>query len=606
MPSIAEYEKIIQQQRWDVLNVLNDIFFNQPERDFIAEWENRIRHIWQFNAAEMKRWFLLDYREKNIRVRFGDYDDIPKVFTYFNTLIDYRLELWKSEIPPEANETVIEVSHQTRKLRAIARWTGDIEHKPTVNEVFRSFVRYYKDRPKTEPYHSTSIDEFSGVNAIHLLQYAIEQKIPTGVRIRELRFNLFTPVPPPPPIPKDAVEIAPGKYLNARERHFYLLGKSGQGKSTLMVNLARQDIESGKGVVFIDPHGQEAEKLLKYVPLSRVAETVYFSPTTCPVGLSTLNAATEEEKALVVDDCLVLFKRLSPDSWGPQMEAILQYCLYTLVDVPGATLLDIIRLLTDKQWRRDTILRIDKPAITTFWEHVFETLPRGAANPILTRMALFQLSPFISRTLGSSSTFNFYDHLQRGGIFIANIAGIGEDAANLLGSVLVSQIQLVATRRTKLPEDQRTPCYLYVDEFQNFQSSAFGKIIKESRKFKLYLTVGNQILGDLDPPTYNAVEGVGHSIYFNLTPSDARRIASSLPQFSAEVFADLGQGEVVVKTPKARDSFTATLALPPKPQGNPTQEIIRLTQEKYAPTQRDERPQPIRDDEPGPSGPPSN
>lgn len=413
------------------------------------------------------------------------------------------------------------------------------------------------------------------------------------------------PPPPPPPPPPEGVEIAPGVYIEDRfrDKHVYLLGRSGKGKSTLMLNMARQDIASGKGVIFIDPHGDVADRLLNYIPASRVSDTVYFNPITCPIGLSTLNAESEEEKPLLLDDCMVLFQRLS-DSWGPRMEAILLYTIQTLLDRPGSTFLDITRLLTDTDWRRDVVRTINQPELTRFWELDFPVYPKDAIHPILSRMAMFQLSPYIRNTLGAASGFRFYEHLQKGGIFIANISGIGEKASQLLGSILVSQIQLVVMRRARIPEEERKHSYLYVDEFHEFQSSAFGKIITGARKFKLFLTLGNQKLADLNPQTLSSIEGVETSMYFNLNPSDARHVASAVPIFEPEDFMNLADGEIIVRPARVRDSFKIKAALPPKPLHNHTAEIITRTQESYRPAEINHDRRETADYEPGPSGPP--
>lgn len=627
------------------------VFFERPEaRDRVLEQNDHIRQ-WRVGLTELRRVALSNingmvcvfFQAERGRALFLQMEEEIKAFRRYNlTTADLRRKMYSDfcrkfvgSIYPDNGSA--QYNHLWKYLDNLITYQDVLLLVRAEERTAHTFTLELPSRMKVVtvrcavPEELSGIEDaarvffdtvpdftdYSGASAAHLLEYHLRKSF-DGARIRvfSIDFSRYVPPPPPPPeVPAGAVEISEGIFIqeSARRTHIYLLGKSGQGKSTLMVNIARQDIEADRGLVFVDPHGVEADKLLAYVPPERLHHTVYFNPRTSPIGLSTLNAESEEEKALVVDDCLVLFRRLSPESWGPRMDAILRYTTHTLLEVPGATLLDIMRLLTDAEWRRHVLTMINKPQLTMFWENVYTTFPKDAANPILTRMALFQLSPFIANTLGSSSTFNFYEHLQSGGIFIANIAGIGEEATQLLGSVLVSQIQLVATRRSRIPEPERVPCYLFVDEFQNFQSSAFGKIIAESRKFKLHLTMGNQKLADLDEATYHSIEGVGTSIYFNLNPSDAKRVSAftmykddegrSKPRFPPDAFMDLSEGEVIIKPQKASNSFSTMLALPPKPTHNLTREIIARTQEKYRPRLASLAPTPI-DDEPAPSSPP--
>lgn len=616
--SIKDAENQLERAKRDYVAYVSrtdnvGLFGQNKVINWVRDKEALIHHIetCDLTFSELERCIAELYR-KEIEGGVEDAKVPDAIQKYLHALIE-RKKAAIALTPPDARE-VTGTAHYGKlqhhavrfKLTFTARKDPD---RLALRDAAGQFVirRHSRLTIPRFPYSARRNDDLSGTECVHLVEKELRQQFPEA-DIRVFNLDMGDAPPPPPPPPKGA-QIAPDVYLEdrLRDKHIYLLGKSGKGKSTLMLNMARQDVESGKGVCVIDPHGDFADKLLRYVPASRVSETVYFNPATCPIGLSTLNAINEEEKPLIVDDCLILFRRLSPESWGPRMDAILRYTIHTLLEVPGVTFLDIMRLLTDSAWRQTTILAINRPEITTFWEHVYPTFPRDAANPILTRMSLFHLSPFIAKTLGSRSTFQFYDHLQRGGIFIANIAGIGQEAARLLGSVLVSQVQLVATRRARLPEDARTPCYLYVDEFQHFQSSAFGEIIAESRKFKLFLTMGNQKLADLDPQTYDSIEGVGASIYFNLNPSDAARVSRFTPRFEADAFMNLDDGEVIVRPAKARDSFVTRLSLPPKATEDPTGAIIQRTQMNYAPVRREgevvSSPMPS-DSEPGPSSPP--
>lgn len=276
-----------------------------------------------------------------------------------------------------------------------------------------------------------------------------------------------------------------------RHRHVHVIGRTQSGKSTLLVNLAYQDIKQGKGVGIIDPHGDFAERILNTIPKARKDDVIYFDAAD-PIPINVMDCE-EGEEARLADDLLVAFKR-SSDTWGERMDAICRYAFNTLIRVPGATFLDLYTLL-DPATRPDIIRKLPDKFLKRYWKDF--PYKADAINPILSRLSKYILSPPIKIMLGTpNAKLNLYDVMQKKQIFIANLARgkVGESTASLIGSIIVSKLQQAAFRRASLAVSDRIPFYLYVDEFQNFVTSAFDVILSEAAKYQLCLTVAHQYI----------------------------------------------------------------------------------------------------------------
>jgi len=367
-----------------------------------------------------------------------------------------------------------------------------------------------------------------------------------------------------------------------RDRHVYILGKPGMGKSTLMLNMIRQDIENGKGVGLIDPAGDLAEAALRFVPKERVKDTIYFNPAECPIGINFVDAKTEAERALVADDLFVIFQRLSGGG-GVRMDAILKRAIQLLVEIPGATFHDLYKIFTDDYYRDSLIRQIKDDSAIQFWREVWPKYPHPVTEePIVTRMSKFDSQRSLKIITSTTSALNFTDVLD-GKIFIANISKglLGLDTSSILGTLLVSQFQLAAFRRANLPQHERKPFYLYIDEFQNFKTSAFNEIIIEARKYRLCLTLANQKLKDLDEETRSAIEAVETMIFFRLVDDDARKFGSAVGRFKASDLMDLFPFNAIIRPGRAAESRRFAVERPPRtPQGF-REEIIARTKAEY-------------------------
>jgi hypothetical protein len=372
-----------------------------------------------------------------------------------------------------------------------------------------------------------------------------------------------------------------------RERHVYIVGKSGTGKSTLIETLARRDIEAGRGIAVIDPHGDMIHHLLETMPEHRAQDCILFSPKLCPVSLEILTAENEHEIDLLSDDLITMFRRTS-ESWGDKMQAILQMAFQTLLRVPGSSFTDITPLLTDESYRNRLLSKIDHPQLASFWQNRYDA---RQAEPILIRMDRLTTSGVLRQVLTQNSkSLNFYDVITESKIFLADLSKgfLGESTSHLLGSIIVSQIQLAAMRQAHLPIEQRIPFSLFVDEVQNFTTSAFSTILSEARKQKLRLTIAHQFVSQLPQEIQKAVFGnVGTMMFFAMSPDDLGAARHELGTFEPIDVANLPKYHALCRpATAAKDTFVFMTDPPPTaPKNNYAQSIIERTRREYGTTE---------------------
>jgi hypothetical protein len=360
------------------------------------------------------------------------------------------------------------------------------------------------------------------------------------------------------------------------------------GKTTFMRSMIRQDILNGKGVGLIDPHGDLAEQVLQYVPRNRVNDCVYFNPTVTPIGLNLLGTTTESERILVAGDLFLLFQRLVGDDkrgGGVQMDAIMKMSIATLLDVPGSTFFDFYRLFTDDYFRAGIIGQVQDPEIRHFWREVWTTYRHpDTERPLVTRLLEFVTNKYLKAVTSAVSDLNFSDIVRGKKIFIANIAkgNIGIDTSPILGTLLVSQFQLAGFRQSALPPPERLPFYLFIDEFQNFRTSAFNEIITESRKYQLCLTLANQAIEDLrEAGLQNAISKCGTAVFFRLMDTDAKKFGSQVGKHTSDDLQNLPQLHFIMRPGRPADSKKYVLQFPPKPPQGFREEIVEHTRKSY-------------------------
>lgn len=343
-----------------------------------------------------------------------------------------------------------------------------------------------------------------------------------------------------------------------RGKHIYVIGKTGMGKSTMLENMAIQDIQNGEGIAFIDPHGSTAEKLLDFIPQERISDVVYFAPfdTDYPLGFNVMEDVGYDKRHLVVSGLMGALKRIWVDAWSARMEYILQNTLLALLEYPDSTLLDVNRMLTNKTFRNAVIEKITDPIVKAFWVEEFasftDTYTREATPAIQNKIGQFVANPLIRNIVGQpKSSFDLRKIMDEKKIFIVNLSKgrMGETNASLLGSMLTVKIYLAAMSRADEPPArmQKLPrFYFYVDEFQSMMNEAFADILSESRKYKLALTLANQYIEQMEEEVRDAVFGnVGTLICFRVGPFDAEVLETVFqPTFTPEDLVNLGIGQI--------------------------------------------------------------
>ncbi|MEY4747062.1 MAG: hypothetical protein RLZZ416_111 [Candidatus Parcubacteria bacterium] len=343
-----------------------------------------------------------------------------------------------------------------------------------------------------------------------------------------------------------------------RGKHIYVIGKTGMGKSTMLENMAIQDIQNGEGLAFVDPHGSTAEKLLDFIPHERIKDVVYFAPfdTEYPIGFNVMEDVGYDKRHLVVSGLMGALKRIWVDAWSARMEYILQNTLLALLEYPDSTLLDVNKMLTNKVFRAAVVEKITDPIVRAFWVEEFaqftDTYTREATPAIQNKVGQFTANPLIRNIVGQArSSFDLRKIMDEKKIFIVNLSKgrMGETNASLLGSMLVVKIYLAAMSRADEPAARMAKLprfYFYVDEFQSMMNQAFADILSESRKYKLALTLANQYIEQMEEEVRDAVFGnVGTLVCFRVGPFDAEVLETVFkPTFTPEDLVGLGIGQI--------------------------------------------------------------
>ena len=346
-----------------------------------------------------------------------------------------------------------------------------------------------------------------------------------------------------------------------RRNHFYVVGKTGMGKSTMLENMLISDIRKGYGVGLVDPHGDLPQKLLSFIPHHRINQVVYINPADSdwPVAFNPLNQANAESVHLLASVLVSVFKKTWADSWGPRLEYILRNVILTLLECPNSTLLWANRLLVDEHFRNKVVKKIKDPLVRSFWADEYakypERLLREVIAPLQNKLGALLSSRPIRNIIGQEKSLLAIDHLMDSGkILIVNLSKglIGEDASRLLGTLFVTEIQLAAMARAKQPEPARHDFYFYIDEFQNFSTQSFADILAEARKYRLNLILAHQYMDQLEPEIKSAVLGnVGTVVAFRVGADDAKDLENEfLPEFGWLDLVNLFPYEVYFKLMK--------------------------------------------------------
>ncbi len=391
-----------------------------------------------------------------------------------------------------------------------------------------------------------------------------------------------------------------GIKIDDRRRHMYVIGKTGVGKTTLLENMVISDILAGHGIGVVDPHGEFAERLLDFIPEERLKDVIYFDPSDMahPIAFNPLEQVSTEFRHLVASGIMGVFKKIWADLWSARMEYILNNALLALLEYPGSTLLGIMRMFSDKDYRKKVVDNLKDPVVKGFWVNEYakysQKFETEATAAIQNKVGQLVTNPLIRNILGQShSSIDMRKAMDERKILIFNLSKgkIGEDNSALLGAMVITKLQLAAMSRVDIPESERKDFYLYVDEFQNFATDSFASILSEARKYRLCLILAHQyirqLVRDTNTKVRDAIFGnVGTLLSFRVGAEDAEFLEREFqPDFMAIDFVNLPKynfyTKLMIDGIASRPFSAMTIPPHPTPEKNFKELIIQNTRKNY-------------------------
>jgi len=380
-----------------------------------------------------------------------------------------------------------------------------------------------------------------------------------------------------------------------RRRHLYVIGKSGSGKSKLLELLVKEDIEAGKGVAVLDPHGDLVDNIMEFVPKERVKDVIYFDPadTDFPISFNPMENVAEAQKMQVTIGFIQIFKKLFGSNWTDRLEHVLRYTVLALLDSPNTTVLSILKMLTDKNYRQNIVSRIKDNVVKNFWVSEFagwsEKFDAEAITPLLNKVGQFVATNMIRNIVGQpTNKFDIREVMDGQKILLMKVSKglLGEENSGLLGAMIVTKVYQAAMSRADMKEEDREDFYFYVDEFQNFATDTFAEILSEARKYALNLTIAHQYMGQLSDFVKKTVFGnVGSVISFRVGADDAVNLAEEYnPIFKERDIINLGVREFYCKMSvngEIREAFSARTLTVPKIENHFVKEVIENSRAMY-------------------------
>ena len=381
-----------------------------------------------------------------------------------------------------------------------------------------------------------------------------------------------------------------------RQRHLYCVGKSGSGKSKFLEQLIQSDLEHGKGVAVLDPHGDLVDNVLRLLPPKRLEDVVIFDPadTNFPVSFNPLANVEPPLKMRVTIGFIEVFKRLFGVGWTPRLEHVLRYTTLALLDTPGASLVSVQQMLTDKNFRQSVVQNIQDDVVKNFWTQEFaawsQKFDAEAITPLLNKVGQFVATNQIRNLVGQrDNALDFRRFMDERKVVLMKVSKgqLGEENAQLLGAMLVTKIYQAAMSRADVTESEREDFYFYVDEFQNFTTDTFDQILSEARKYRLNLTLAHQFLGQLPERIRSTVFGnVGAMVCFRTGGEDAKILAEELaPRFTQRDIINLGVRDFYCKMSvngQLREAFSGRTLDVVFPSNNLSQAAREYSRKTYA------------------------
>ena len=395
----------------------------------------------------------------------------------------------------------------------------------------------------------------------------------------EIRWQRFKVVKAPVNTPKEGLYIGENVFRGEskpifvknedRFRHFYVIGQTGTGKSSILQIMARQDLRNKRGIAVLDPHGDLAKDLLPFIPKERADDLVYFDPgdLSRPMGLNLLEANSEDEKQMVVADATnIMIKLFGGEIFGPRIQDYFRNGCLTLMDCPtGGAITDLIRLFTDDNFQRERRTTLKNPIVRTWWDHTYAKMGDREKGEIIPYFAA-KFGQFITNTLmrnivgQTKSAFDIADIMNNEKILFASLSKgvLGDLNSNLLGLILVSKIQIAAMKRQQMATADRRDFFLYIDEFQNYVTDSIESILSEARKYRLGLVIAHQYLGQLQKSDAltksnlnlkDAIFGnVGTMMTYKIGPEDAEMMGKQFaPVYSDQDFVNMDKFKAAIK-----------------------------------------------------------
>ncbi|HBB02887.1 MAG: ATPase [Candidatus Peregrinibacteria bacterium GW2011_GWF2_38_29] len=386
--------------------------------------------------------------------------------------------------------------------------------------------------------------------------------------------------PPPPNLPAEGLLLGYNTYRGVtkevklkredRFRHFYLVGQTGTGKSSLLQVMIRQDLKNGDGLAIIDPHGSLVEDILPFIPRERADDVIYFNPGDMdrPMGMNLLEGDTWEEKEFVSQEAMnIMVKLFGEEIFGPRIQDYFRNgCLTLMSDPDGGAITDIVRLFTDDDYQRYKVEKVTNPIVKSFWQHQMAKTGQREKQEMIPYLAA-KFGQFVTNTMmrniigQAKSSFDFFEAMQNNKIILINLSKgeTGETNSKLLGMVIVAKIQMAAMRRQKIAKEARKDFFLYIDEFQNYVTDSIESILSEARKYRLGLIIAHQYLAQLEDKggelskkratVKEAVFGnVGSMMAYKIGAQDAEYLMKEFaPVFSDQDLINMDKFKGVIK-----------------------------------------------------------
>ena len=540
-------------------------------------------------------------KKEVVKLEPGQEEELKEIETKMLKLgFEVKIRVVTKAGTQERSEQILRDVTASFKQFTTAHLNNFIHSKPTKTgkEIYDEYVIRHMDADEPD---ILNIEELASL--YHLPNISVETPNIAWSRSRKLE--------PPMNLPKaadgDVTVFGETDYRGAvvpfgmkkadRARHFYLLGKTGVGKSTVFKNMFISDILAGDGACFVDPHGDTVEDLLDHIPPNRIDDVIYFNPTDVehPVGFNLLELKDKSQRDLIADGVVEVFKKQFGDSWGPRLQYILVNTIATALEAQGTTLLAVTRMLVDNSYRKFILKQVNDPILYKFWTEEFAQMSQNprllaeAVAPIQNKVGRFISSAVTRNIIGQvKSTIDLREIMDNRKILLVNLAQgrLGEETAALLGGMIITRLQATAMERVDMPESERKDFFLYVDEFQNFATESFAKILSEARKYHLSLTMTNQYIDQLPLTVRQAIFGnVGTLGSFVVSQSDASILEKEFaPVVSSDDLVSLDSHAMYVKL--CIDGMTSipfsAKSLPVRYQKfDCKQEIIEKSREKY-------------------------